>query len=157
MAYLLQRTFTAPRVQIVQGGKLSHGTHDAYFPSAPSHPPPRHPVPWQTAPTLRKAGPFQLHSKLRLSSGTAAEALCHLLSNATVRNAQYRACVWVLLKYCSTYIMESTLLSSAALPRGVSVFLAVWCGIACVMEVEFVVGELSVPLRPHHEQIYTMG
>lgn len=26
------------RVQIVQGGKLSHGTHDAHFPSAPSLP-----------------------------------------------------------------------------------------------------------------------
>lgn len=41
-------------VQIVQGGILSHGSHDAYFPSAPSLTTPSQPPPWphQTAPTL---------------------------------------------------------------------------------------------------------
>lgn len=38
------------RVQLVQGGKLSHGTRDAHFPSVPSLPIPLHPVPSRPPP-----------------------------------------------------------------------------------------------------------
>lgn len=123
MAYLLDRTFKAPQGADCSERQLSHGTHDAHFPSAPS---PLHPAsppcPHQTAPTLPWAeGLFQLHFKRRSSSSTAAEAPCDLLSNSAVQNTGYTSCVWVLLKCCSTYIIKSTLLSGATLPKEGSV------------------------------------
>lgn len=148
MAYIWHRTFIAPQGADCSGRQTESWDPWCTFPlcALTSNSPP--PCAQQTAPTLPWAeGLSQLHSTLRSSGGTAAEAPCDLLSNSAAQNTRSTSCVWVLLKYCSTYIMKSTLLSSAALPRGVGVFLAPWCGIADIMEVvgRFVFGS-SVPV-----------
>lgn len=116
MAYLQDRTFTAP-----QGADRTETQTEAWdpccafplcsFPLASSF----HyllPHPHQAASTLPWAeGLFQLLFKLRSNSSSAVNAL-------QLRRARYTSRVWVLLlKRCSTYIIKSTLLSFAALPK----------------------------------------
>ena len=125
-------------VQIVQGGKLSHGSHDAYFPSAPSlttPPPPSptpHPVPTKPPPpSPGQEGLSQPHLKPRSSSSTPVEAQCDPLSNSTVKKTKqkYTSGVWVLLKYCLTYIIKKVhrFLKQRYPKRGQCVFsCAVW-------------------------------
>lgn len=129
MAYLLDRTFTAPQGADCSGRQTESWDPWCTFPlcSLPPAPsfqsphtlsPPNHPptttIPWAE-------GLFQLHFKLRSSSSTAVEAPCDLLSNSAVQNTWYTSRVWELLKHCSTYIIKSTFLSCAALPKERSV------------------------------------
>lgn len=70
------------------------------------HPDPTKPPP----PSPGQEGLFQLHFKLKSSSSTAVEAPCDPLSNSTVqkkkKKQKYTSGVWVLLKYCLTYIIK---------------------------------------------------
>lgn len=130
MAYLLNRTFTAP-----QGADCSDRQTESWEPQytlalppfctlLPT-PPPR---PHQMAPTLPWAEElFQLHFKLRSRGSTSVEAPCDLLSNSAVQNTRYTSCVWVLLKYCSTYIIKYIPFLCSITQRGASVFLS-WQG-----------------------------
>lgn len=107
------------RVQIVHRDKLSHGTHDAHFPSAPSllHSAsnPLHPVPTKPPP------PSPGQEDYFNSSSSWGRAAALLWSAHQLCRTIHELCVWVLLKYCSTYIMKSTLLSLEALPKEGSV------------------------------------
>lgn len=101
-------------VQIVQGGKLSHGSHDAYFPSAPSLTTPSQPPPWphQTAPTLPWArrtisAPLQTEvEQQHRCGGSMWSALQLHCTKKKKKKQKYTSGVWVLLKYCLTYIIK---------------------------------------------------
>ncbi len=99
------------RVQIVQGAKLSHGTHDAHFPSAISPPLLSPPTPPPCLGRRTISAPLQAEvEQQHCCGGSMWSALQLCRANCTSSWSR----VWVLLKYCSTYITESTLLSCAA-------------------------------------------
>lgn len=76
------------RVQIVQGGKLSHGTNDAHFPLCyliSSPPPPPCPLLHTPLPLPQGEGLFQFLFKLRsMSSNTVVKDPCDLLTNSAL-------------------------------------------------------------------------
>lgn len=131
MAYILHRTFTAPQGADCSGRQTESWDPRCTFPlcsltsNSPSTlSPANRPHPPLGRRTI--SAPLQAEVERRHRCGGSMWSALQL---CRTKYSIHELCVWVLLKYCSTYIMKSTLLSSAALPRGVSVFLAVWCGI----------------------------
>lgn len=118
------------RVQIVQRGKLSHGTHDAHFSSAPSllHPASYPPPPPTLSPPSRPHPPLgrrtisaPLQAEVEQQQHRCGGSMWSALQLYREKYTTHELCVGAAEILFNLYNKKGTLLSCAALPKEGSV------------------------------------